>query len=76
VMMIYRDLNNPDTTWIRVAKSQDTRTGKIPMKFMLDINRLVEDMDFYQYVPVNTKDFKGTGAFEPWKKQKTLANIG
>ena len=75
VIMIYRDLKNQETTWIKVAKSQDTRVGKIPMKFVLDINRLVEDMDYYKYVQVSSKDFKGNGKYKPLV-QKTLGSIG
>ena len=69
ICIICRDLKNPGTTWFKYVKSQDTRTGRIPMKFLTDINRLVEDMDYYKEFPVNVKDFAGTGKFEPWKKQ-------
>lgn len=48
VLMIFRDLRDPTLTWFKVAKSQDTRTGRIPMAFKLDINRLVEDMSRYK----------------------------
>ena len=74
IIMIYRDLKNQETTWLKVAKSQDTRVGRIPMKFVLDINRLVEDVDFLKYVPVSVKDFKGTGKYKPLV-QKSLGII-
>lgn len=48
VLMLCLDERDPTLTWLKVVKSQDTMTGRIPMRFIKDVNRLVEDMDYYK----------------------------